>query len=189
MRPDLAVGETLLAVARHILAEARTAIEDPGKPDSKAVHDFRRQMKRWRALLRLLEPFLAEGGTGLRLRARDLARALGGARDAQSALDALMDLAHQGLALSPRSLATLHDRIAHIRQTAETTVLTGDMRLSDRRGARRRRGGGRDLAAAGADFRRDRSASCARLPLSAKRGGPRSGRGPTPRNCTNCANG
>ena len=47
LRPDLAVGETLLAVARHILAEARTAIEDPGKPDSKAVHDFRRQMKRW----------------------------------------------------------------------------------------------------------------------------------------------
>jgi len=130
LRPDLAVGETLLAVLRHILAEARTAIEDPGKPDSKAVHDFRRQMKRWRALLRLLQPFLGEDGTRLRLRARDLARALGGARDAQSALDALMDLAHQGLALSPRSLATLRDRIAHIRQTAETTVLTGDMRLS-----------------------------------------------------------
>jgi CHAD domain-containing protein len=130
LRPDLAVGDTLVAVARDILAEARIAIEDQGKPDSKAVHDFRRQMKRWRALLRLLKPFLGEDGTHLRLRARDLARALGGARDAQSALDALMDLAHDGLALSPRSLATLRDRIEDLRQTAETTILTGDMRLS-----------------------------------------------------------
>jgi CHAD domain-containing protein len=120
----------LLAVARDILAEARTAIEDTGKPDSRAVHDFRRQMKRWRAFLRLLDPFLGDEGTRLRLQARDLARALGGARDAQSALDALMDLAHHGLALSPRSLATLRDRIERIRQTAETTILTGDMRLS-----------------------------------------------------------
>ena len=130
LRPDLAVGEALLAIARSILAEARTAIEAPGKPDSTAVHDFRRQMKRWRALLRLLDPFLGEDGRRLRIEARDLARALGGARDAQSALDALADLAHHGLALSPRALATVRDRIEHIRQTAETTILTGDMRLS-----------------------------------------------------------
>lgn len=130
LRPDLAVGETLRAVAREMLAEARIAIEDSAKPDSEAVHDFRRQMKRWRALLRLLEPFLGEDGAGLRIRARDLARALGGARDAQSALDALTDLARRGLALSPRSLATLRDRIEQIRQTAENTILTGDMRLS-----------------------------------------------------------
>jgi CHAD domain-containing protein len=130
LRRDLAVGEALLAVARHILAEARTAIEAPGKPDSTAVHDFRRQMKRWRALLRLLEPFLGEDGPRLRIQARDLARTLGGARDAQSALDALEDLAHHGLALSPRSLATLRARIEHIRQAAETTILTADMRLS-----------------------------------------------------------
>jgi CHAD domain-containing protein len=130
LRPDLAVGKSLLAVAGDILAEARNAIEDPGKPDSRAVHDFRRQMKRWRALLRLMEPFLGGEGTRLRLHARDLARALGGARDAQSALDALRDLAHHGLTLSPRSLGTLRGRIEHIRQTAETTLLTGDMRLS-----------------------------------------------------------
>jgi CHAD domain-containing protein len=130
LRPDLAVGEALLAIARNILIEARTAIEAPGKPDSRAVHDFRRQMKRWRALLRLLDPFLGEDGRRLRVQARDLARALGGARDAQSALDALADLADHGFALSPRSLATLRDRIDQIRQTAETTILTGDMRVS-----------------------------------------------------------
>jgi CHAD domain-containing protein len=130
LRRDLAVGEALLAIARGILAEARTAIEAPGKPDSTAVHDFRRQMKRWRALLRLLEPFLSEDGRRLRIQARDLARTLGGARDAQSALDALTDLAHHGLEMSPRSLTTLRDRIEHLRKTAETTILTADMRVS-----------------------------------------------------------
>jgi CHAD domain-containing protein len=130
LRPDLAVGEALLAIARSILAAARTAIEEPGKPDSRAVHDFRRQMKRWRALLRLLDPFLGEGGRRLRMQARDLARALGGARDAQSALDALDDLADHDLALSPRSLATVRARAEQMRQTAETTILTGDMRVS-----------------------------------------------------------
>jgi CHAD domain-containing protein len=128
LQPDLAVGETLRAVARDILADARFAIEDAARPDAQAVHDFRREMKRWRALLRLVEPFLAEEGARLRLEARDLARALGGARDAQSALDALGDLAEHGLALSPRSLASVRSRIETIRQAAETTTLTADMR-------------------------------------------------------------
>jgi CHAD domain-containing protein len=116
----------LLRIARNILAEARAAIEDPTQPDSRAVHDFRRQMKRWRALLRLLDPFLGEDGRRLRIKARDLARALGAARDAQSALDGLADIV---LALSSPSLKTLRSRIDTIRQTAETTILTGDMRV------------------------------------------------------------
>src|SRR3954467_284736 len=110
LQPDVAVGLSLLAVARNILAEARAAIEDPAQPDSRAVHEFRRQMKRWRALLRLLDPFLEEDARRLRTEARDLARALGGARDAQSALDALADIAHRGLALSPTSLVTVRSR-------------------------------------------------------------------------------
>jgi CHAD domain-containing protein len=130
LRPDLAVGEALLAIARNILSDARTAINDPAKPDSAAVHDFRRQMKRWRALLRLLEPFLGEDGRRLRVAARDLARALTGARDAQSALDALADLARHGLAFSPRSLAAVRHRIDGIRQAAETTILTVDLRIA-----------------------------------------------------------
>jgi len=129
LQPGLAVGEALRAVARDILAEARTAIEDPSNSDAVAVHDFRRAMKRWRALLRLLDPFLAEGGQRLRTEARDLARALGRARDAQSALDALDDLADHGLTLSPRSSATIRARIDTLRQAAETNVLTGEMRM------------------------------------------------------------
>jgi CHAD domain-containing protein len=128
LRSDLAVGEALRAVARDILAEARAAIEKPDKPDAEAVHDFRRAMKRWRALLRLFEPFVGEEGRRLRDEARDLARALTGARNAQSALDALADLEKHGLGLSPRSVAGLRKRIDEIRRAAET-MLNADMRL------------------------------------------------------------
>jgi len=128
LEPGLAVGEALRAVARDILGEARTAIEDPAHSDAVAVHDFRRAMKRWRSFLRMLDPFL-EDGRQLRNEARDLARSLGGARDGQSALDALDDLAKHGLTLSARSLATIRSRIEALRQSAETNVLTGDMRL------------------------------------------------------------
>jgi len=124
----MAVGEALRGVARDILAEAGAAIEDPAKSDAEAVHDFRRAMKRWRALLRLLEPFLGEDARRLRDEARDLARMLSGARDAQSALDALADLEKHGLALSARSIAGLRQRIEAIKQAAETT-LDADMRL------------------------------------------------------------
>jgi CHAD domain-containing protein len=128
LRPGVAVGEALRGVARDILAEARAAIENPAKPDAEAVHDFRRAMKRWRALLRLLEPFLGQEARRLRDEARDLARALSGARDAQSALDALADLEKHGLALSARSVAGLRRRIEEIKQAAETT-LNADLRL------------------------------------------------------------
>ena len=47
------IGEALRAGARDCLVEARTATSDPARSDAEAVHDFRRAMKRWRALLRL----------------------------------------------------------------------------------------------------------------------------------------
>jgi CHAD domain-containing protein len=86
-------------------------------------------MKRWRALLRLFEPFVGDEARRLRDEARDLARALTGARDAQSALDALADLEKHGLALSPRSTEALRRRLEEIRRAAETTLLNADMRL------------------------------------------------------------
>jgi len=127
LRSDVAVGEALRGVARDVLAEARLAITDANRPDAEAVHDFRRAMKRWRALLRLLEPFVGYEARKLRDDARDLARALTGARNAQSALDALNDLEKHGLALSPRSIAGLKNRIEAVRTAAETT-LNGEMR-------------------------------------------------------------
>ena len=51
-----AIGEALRAGAHDCLVEARTATSDPARSDAEAVHDFRRAMKRWRALLRFFEP-------------------------------------------------------------------------------------------------------------------------------------
>jgi CHAD domain-containing protein len=129
LHPDLAVGESLRAVARAILSDARSAIHDPARSDAEAVHDFRRDMKRWRALLRLLDAFLPEEGLRLRTKARDLARALGGARDAQAALDCIADIASNGLALPERSLANLRGKVEEIKRAAQDTILTADMRL------------------------------------------------------------
>ena len=102
---------------------------DPAKSDAEAVHDFRRAMKRWRALLRLFEPFVGDEARRLRDEARDLARALAGARDAQSALDALADLRSMGSPSPPRSIEGLRQRIEEIRRAAETTLINADMRL------------------------------------------------------------
>jgi len=129
LRPDLAVGEALRDVAHDILSDARAAIESPDNSDAVAVHEFRREMKRWRALLRLLEPFLGAESEGLHAAARDLARELGGARDPQSALDALDDLKKHALPLKDRSIKTVRKRISDLRTAGETKALTSEMRL------------------------------------------------------------
>jgi CHAD domain-containing protein len=128
VRQDITVGEALRAVARDIIAEARAALENRSEPDAVAVHDYRKAMKRWRALLRLLEPFLGEDGRQLRLEARDQARALTGARDAQSAIDALKDLKDHELNLSARSMDTIRTRLEGLRESAEASTLTPEAR-------------------------------------------------------------
>jgi CHAD domain-containing protein len=126
--PDLPVGEALKAVARDVLAEARAAL-DHDKSDAIAVHDYRKAMKRWRALLRLLEPFLGDEGRRLRIAARNFARELAGARDAQAAMEALEDIAEEPqTALSPRSLVTIRTRLDALRKSAEAASVTQAMR-------------------------------------------------------------
>src|ERR1043166_893524 len=131
IRPDAAVGDALRAVARDILAEALAALDDPEKSDATAVHDYRKAMKRWRALLRLVIPFIGEEGERMRVEARDLARELAGARDAQSALDALDDLKDKEETLSKATTAALRRRIEEIRAAAEETTLTDTMRSEE----------------------------------------------------------
>src|SRR5262249_57307702 len=77
------IGPSLIAIARAMLTQA--AHETQAESDAVVVHGVRTAMKRWRAFLRLLEPFLDADATRLRVEARDLARGLAGARDAQSA--------------------------------------------------------------------------------------------------------
>jgi CHAD domain-containing protein len=126
--PEVQVGDTLLAAARDVLGDARAALDDPQRTDAVAVHDYRKAMKRWRALLRLIEPFIGDDGQRLRHEARDLARELAGARDAQSALDALNDLGDVGAALTPGALAAIRRRLTEVRQSAEEVGITEAIR-------------------------------------------------------------
>ena len=120
IRPDVAVGEALRAVAHDILSEGRTILDDKETTDAVAVHDLRKALKRWRALLRLVEPFLGDDARQLRAEARDLARELSGARDAQSAIEALDDLAGSSEGkLSARTIASIRGRLDAIRVSAE----------------------------------------------------------------------
>jgi CHAD domain-containing protein len=128
MRGSSTAGEPLRSVARGILREARAAIEDRERRHAVAVHDFRKAMKRWRALLRLLEPFLGEGGREQRLRARDLARELARPRDAQSALDGLEDALKHDKKFSARSLQAIRGRLEEVRRRAEAAMLNKPMR-------------------------------------------------------------
>ena len=122
------IGQALHGAARDCLTEARASTSDSARSDAEAVHDFRRAMKRWRALLRLFEAFVGPQAKQLRDEARDLARGLSGARDGQSALDALADLEKHDLALSAGSVSRLRGRIEDLRRAAETT-LNADMRV------------------------------------------------------------
>jgi CHAD domain-containing protein len=118
----------LRTVARGILAEARAALENESRSDAEAVHNFRKAMKRWRALLRLLEPHLGDSGRRLRVTARDLARELSGPRDAQSALNAIDDTLKHDANFSRASLRTIRKRVDEVRMQAESTTLTPELR-------------------------------------------------------------
>ena len=125
-------GDGLAAAARSIIVDARRALADSELSDAEAVHEMRKALKRWRALLRLLAHPLGEQAEQMRAEARELMRALAVARDAQSALDALADLRKEVTKteppLSPASIETIGRRLTAIKGTAEQTGFTKDMR-------------------------------------------------------------
>jgi CHAD domain-containing protein len=127
LQPKAPIGTTLRAVAGHILAGARAAITDPQLAGPDAVHEFRRAMKQWRALIRLLTPFVGDAER-LRIEARDHARSLASARDGQAALNALDHLVEHAAALSPRSTASVRGRLEALRGSEERAVLTDELR-------------------------------------------------------------
>ena len=122
------LATALAAAARSIIADARRALADPELSDAEAVHEVRKALKRWRALLRLLARPLGEQADQMRVEARELMRALSGARDAQSSLDALADLRKSDVPFSPTSLETIGQRLTAIRDAAEQTGFTKEMR-------------------------------------------------------------
>ncbi len=132
-RGDSSFGDGLAAAARSIIADARTSLADPELPDAEAVHELRKALKRWRALMRLLARPLGEQADQMRTEARELMRALSGARDAQSSLDALADLRRQeprktDVPFSDTSMETIRNRLTDIKNAAEETSFTQEMR-------------------------------------------------------------
>jgi CHAD domain-containing protein len=121
-------GARLAEAARSVLAGARAALQDPKLSDAQAVHELRKAFKRWRALLLILEGPVGAGAARMRKEARDLMRLLGGARDAQSVLDALTDLEKGNTALSAAALDTMRARLTDLRDAAERTAFTAEMR-------------------------------------------------------------
>jgi CHAD domain-containing protein len=125
-------GDGLDAFARAIIADSRQVLTSQELSDAEAVHAIRRALKRWRALMRLLVRLLGEEAERMRIQARDLMRALSGARDAQSALDALADLSKTAAAATPpfsaTSLTTIERRLTAIRDAAEQLSFTQEMR-------------------------------------------------------------
>lgn len=121
-------GDGLAAAARLIIADGRRALTDPELSEPEAVHEVRKALKRWRALLRLLASPLGEQADQLRTEARELMRAVAGARDAQSALDALADLRKSDLPFSATSAETIRARLTELRDEAGATSFTKGLR-------------------------------------------------------------
>jgi CHAD domain-containing protein len=126
--PGEQVGSALRDVAAGAVAEAQDILNDPARDATTKVHDIRRALKRWRALLRMLRPHLRERGESLRFQARDLARRLTHARDAQSAIDAFNDATEACLnlpiAFPPRSLVAIQRKLQQLRAENELNVWT-----------------------------------------------------------------
>jgi CHAD domain-containing protein len=128
LQPKAAIGPALRAIAAGILADARVAISDPERTNEAAVHQFRRTMKEWRALMRLLAPFIADS-TRWRHEARDHARTLAQARDGAAALNAFDGLLERGnLVLSTRTSDTIRARLEALRGSEERSGLTPMLR-------------------------------------------------------------
>jgi CHAD domain-containing protein len=125
---DGSFGDGLAAAARSIIADARAALADTELTDADAVHEVRKALKRWRALMRLLARPLGEQADAMRTEARELMRALGSARDAQSTLDALADLRKTEMPFSETSMDTIRARLGEIKNSAEQAGFTKAMR-------------------------------------------------------------
>ena len=131
LRPGQPVGDALREIAAGMVAEVQAILDDTAREPSRTVHDIRRNLKRWRALLRMLTPFIGESGQTLRHDARDLARKLTTARDAQSVIDAFQDAVgapDQPIGLSARSIATIQARLEASRLDGERWVWNAALR-------------------------------------------------------------
>ncbi|EKS37377.1 hypothetical protein HMPREF9695_03795 [Afipia broomeae ATCC 49717] len=121
-------AHSLREVADDTLAMARAAQEKlDSNETSTTIHELRVALKRWRALLRLLEDSIGDETVALRHEASHIAREFGRSRDAQTALDALADITKPRVTetppLSERTKATLTQRLEDARKALEAEQL------------------------------------------------------------------
>jgi CHAD domain-containing protein len=126
--PADVAGHSLADALQGIVASGRTAIESSDISDADAVHDLRKALKSWRAMLRLVAPTFGDQAELMRHRARDVAREVAAARDGQAAQEALVDLGDGLARLTAQSRATIDERLAALRAQAEAAGLTPERR-------------------------------------------------------------
>lgn len=120
---DIAAN-ALSDLLRDIVAKGRKPVETPDIADAVAVHDLRKELKRWRAILRLIAPTIGEEAERMRIEARDLAREMAIARDGRAALEAFADLGDDLPNLPARARATIKEKLAQIGARAEAASVT-----------------------------------------------------------------
>jgi CHAD domain-containing protein len=124
--PHDIAARTLAGLLRDIVASGLKPIESPDVSDADAVHDLRKALKGWRAMLRLIKPTVGDEAELIRVRARDLAREIAAARDYQAAQEALADLGNGIAKLQAKSRAAISERLDALRADAEAVSLTPD---------------------------------------------------------------
>jgi CHAD domain-containing protein len=119
-------ARSLAALLRDIVASGRKAVETPGISDTEAVHDLRKAIKGWRAMMRLIAPTVGQDAEAMRVESRDLAREVAAARDGQAAQEALSDLLTDDHlpGVPARARAAIAERLAALCASAEAVSLT-----------------------------------------------------------------
>lgn len=125
-------AHSLRAIADDILTAGQAAQKRLGSDERRiAIHELRVALKRWRAMLRLLEEPIGDETVVMRHVARLLARELGRSRDAQTVLDAMADLAKQKNGgpqpLPARTEAAITRRLQAMRDTSEAEQLPDEL--------------------------------------------------------------
>lgn len=119
------VAGLLAGVLRDVVASGRKALETPGLSDADAVHDLRKALKCWRAMLRLIGPVVGpEEAERMRLLARDLARGIAAARDGRAAQEAFEDLSEEPAQLPKHALERIGGELDKLRSHAEAGNFT-----------------------------------------------------------------
>lgn len=121
--PDIA-ARAVVELAHDVVTSGRQPIETPDISGAVAVHDLRKALKRWRAILRLIAPIVGEEAELMRVEARDLARELAAARDGRAAQEALADLGDELHRVSARARTSIEEKLARMGAGAEAASLT-----------------------------------------------------------------